>query len=583
MPILDFKTIFFSYIIVNIVNIILIVSLYFQVKKRFPGISLVLLSFSMLTIGNISIFLRGNIPDWLSIPVANTLIVSSTVVLLIGLEKFVKVKGPQIQNYLLILVFFLGHVYFAFIYPDLYIRKINFALAFVLISFQVAYLLLIRTPVAMRGVTRPVGYVFVGVIFVQVLHIIYIIQNQPDLAGYLDSTGSESLFLMAWEVIIISLTYSIFLMYNKRLMNDVNEQEEKFSKAFHKAPFIIILSKLKDGEIFEANKSVQSISGFQPHELIGLKAIDLNIWNQDDDRFKFTSDLKSKGIIIEEEYLFRKKSGELFHGLISAEIIEINNVKCVISVINDITNRKQAEFNLRNSEASLRELNSTKDKFFSIIAHDLKSPFNGIIGLSEILSEQVKEKDYEGIDTYAGIINSSSKHAMELLSNLMEWSRSQTGRIEFNPEKLDLVNMIQGIMELLRNSSEEKAIGVSLNAPLRLDLYADKAMIETVLRNLISNAIKFTPFNGKVIIALEEKVNEYLLSVTDSGVGIDKGNFEKLFRIDRSYSTLGTNNEKGTGLGLILCKEFVEKHNGKVGLESELGVGSRFYFTLPKQ
>ncbi|EPR65450.1 sensor histidine kinase [Cyclobacterium qasimii] len=134
----------------------------------------------------------------------------------------------------------------------------------------------------------------------------------------------------------------------------------------------------------------------------------------------------------------------------------------------------------------------------------------------------------------------------------------------------------------MKTSSEEKAIGISLNAPLKLELNADKAMIETVLRNLISNAIKFTPFKGEVIITVEEAENEYLLSVADSGVGIDKVNFEKLFRIDTSYSTLGTNNEKGTGLGLILCKEFIEKHKGKVGLESELGVGSRFYFTLPK-
>ena len=583
MPPLDFKTIFFSYIIIIIIDLILIVSLYFQIKKRFPGTFLVLLSFSLLTSGNIMIFLRGNINDWLSIPVANTLTVSSSIVLLIGLEKFVKLKGPQIQNFLLILAFFLIHSYFTFLEPDLYIRKINFALAFVLISFQIAYLMLKRTPTAMRRVTRPVGYVFVGVFFIQIAHIIYIIQNQPALDGYFKSTGSESLFLMTWMVIIISLTFSIFLMYNKRLVNDVNEQEEKFSKAFHKAPFIIILSKLKDGEIFEVNKSVYSISGFQPDELIGLKSVGLNIWEKNEDLLKFTLDLKSKGVIIEDEYLFRKKSGELFHGLISAEIIEINNVKCVISVINDITNRKKAEFNLRKSEASLRELNSTKDKFFSIIAHDLKSPFNGILGLSEILSEQVREKDYEGIDAYAAIINSSAKHAMALLSNLMEWSRSQTGRMEFNPEMVDLVKTTKSIIELLKTSSEEKAIRISLNAPLQLELFADKAMIETVLRNLISNAIKFTPFKGKVIVTVGETENEFLLSVADSGVGIDKGNFEKLFRIDRSYSTLGTNNEKGTGLGLILCKEFIEKHKGKVGLESELGVGSKFYFALPKK
>jgi PAS domain S-box-containing protein len=367
------------------------------------------------------------------------------------------------------------------------------------------------------------------------------------------------------------------------LIIEVNKQEEKFSKAFHTAPFIIFLSKLRDGEIFEANNSVQSISGFQPNEIVGLKSTDLNIWKQSDDRLKFTSNLNSKGVVIEDEYVFRKKSGELFYGLISAEIIDINNEKCIISVINDVTNRKEAEINLRNSEASLRELNSTKDKFFSIIAHDLKSPFNGILGLSEILIEQVREKNYEGIDTYSEIINTSSNHAMTLISNLMEWSKSQTGRMEFNPEYFDVVKVIKLIIELLKSSSNKKVINVTFNGPSKLILYADKAMIETVLRNLISNAIKFTPFNGKVMITIDENENEYFFSVADNGVGIDKGNLEKLFRIDGSYSTVGTNNEKGTGLGLILCKDFIDKHQGEVEVESEPGVGSRFYFSLPKR
>ncbi|WP_179950080.1 PAS domain-containing sensor histidine kinase [Lutibacter citreus] len=433
----------------------------------------------------------------------------------------------------------------------------------------------------MRKITRPVGFVFCAVFVIQSLHIINILQNHQSDTDYFKSSPSESIFLLSWETISILLVYAISLMYNKRLIFDVNAQEEKFSKAFHAAPFIVILSKLTNGEIFEVNKNTLSIAGYEPNELMGINEI--NLWNNNNHRLKFISELKSKKSINEREYIFRKKSGELFTGLITANIININDEQCVISVINDITNSKKAELKLRESEATLRELNSTKDKFFSIIAHDLKSPFSGILGFSEILSHQVKEKNYQGIDKYAEIINSSSKYAMELLSNLMEWSRSQTGRMEFNPEYIDLDSIIKSTLELLKPTSEQKLISIVLNTPIKITLHADKAMIEAILRNLISNAIKFTPQKGTINITAKENEKEYLISVIDGGVGIEKSNLEKLFQIDSSYSTLGTEKEKGTGLGLILCKDFIDKHRGKIWAESELGIGSKFYFSLPKK
>ncbi|PKQ61733.1 hypothetical protein BZG02_15030 [Labilibaculum filiforme] len=579
---IDIRTIYLSLTITSIINLILIGSLYFQIKNRYPGTFLILLSFFISATGNILVFLRSAIPDWISIPVANTLIVSSTIILLIGLEQFVKKKGYQLQNYILLLVFLLVHSYFTFVEPNLNARIINISFAYVLVSFQIAFLMLKRAPASMRKITSPVGYVFVGVFAIQIFRIIYLLQNNQKLTDYFKSEVSEALFILTWEIIIISLTYSIFLMYNKQLLIDVNAQEEKFSKAFHAAPFLIMLSKFSDGEIFEVNENVQSISGYHPNELIGIKSIDLRIWEHNSDRLKFTSDLLSNGIVIEDEYLFRKKSGELFPGLITAEIITINNEQSIISVINDITTRKQAELKLRNSEASLRELNSTKDKFFSIIAHDLKSPFNGIMGFSEILNNQVKNNNYEGIEKYAEIINTSSQHAMDLLTNLMEWSRVQTDLIKFNPEYIDVVPMIKSILELLKSASEHKSITINLNSSFNFILYADKEMIEVVLRNLISNAIKFTPHKGAINIATLEKENEYVISVADNGIGIENSKLEKLFRIDTSHSTLGTNNERGTGLGLILCRDFIAKHQGKIWVESELDVGSTFYFSLPK-
>ncbi len=275
--------------------------------------------------------------------------------------------------------------------------------------------------------------------------------------------------------------------------------------------------------------------------------------------------------------------GEVGYITVRYYIVKDGKGKTIIiyGVNQDITERKRIEEVLKNSEASLRELNATKDKFFSIIAHDLKNPFNSIIGFSNLLLEQIKEKDYEGIEKYAGIIQKSSQRAMDLLMNLLEWSRCQSGRMEFNPEYFEIISLIKDVIKLLNDSAQQKAISISRKLPHNVPVYADKAMVSTILRNLISNAVKFTNPGGKVVISAKQEQNDLIVSVCDNGIGIKKDTLGKLFHIEESVSTIGTLNEKGTGLGLILCKEFIEKHNGMIWVESEVGKGSVFTFALP--
>jgi signal transduction histidine kinase len=236
---------------------------------------------------------------------------------------------------------------------------------------------------------------------------------------------------------------------------------------------------------------------------------------------------------------------------------------------------------IKNNELSLIELNATKDKFFSIIAHDLKSPFYSIIGLSEHLVKFVKEKEYEKIGEFADIILQSSNRVMDLLTNLMEWSQLQSGRMDFNPVHFDIVSLIREVTLLLKDTAEQKSIILENTLPANVHITADKEMISTVLRNLISNALKFTPTGGKILISAVTGQNEVTIIVQDNGVGISKDRIDKLFNITESYSTPGTQKEKGTGLGLILCKEFIEKNNGKIWVESEVGIGSSFCISLP--
>lgn len=274
------------------------------------------------------------------------------------------------------------------------------------------------------------------------------------------------------------------------------------------------------------------------------------------------------------------KSGEIKYFDFSPTIINFENQKAFLTTSIDLTARKKAEETLRESEAKLSELNVQKDKFFSIIGHDLRSPFNSIMGYSELLMDQINEKNYDGIDVYAKIIEQSSQRAMDLLMNLLEWSRSHTGRIVFNPENFELVGLIEENKMLFDAIANQKNITIIKDLPPEIMVFADKPMISTVLRNLISNAIKFTIQGGEINILAKKKANEILVCVSDNGIGIATSRLEKLFRIDESDSTSGTNNEKGTGLGLILFKEFVEKHGGKIWAESEYEKGSAFYFNL---
>lgn len=229
----------------------------------------------------------------------------------------------------------------------------------------------------------------------------------------------------------------------------------------------------------------------------------------------------------------------------------------------------------------LKELNATKDKFFSIVSHDLKTPFISINGFANILIENVQNKDLSKAEKYTEIILGSSQNAIDLLSNLTEWSRLQTNRISFNPKEIDISSIVREVTELMNAPAQQKSITINTGVPAGLKIYADKEMLGTILRNLISNSIKFSNPGGRIDISVIRKKDEVMVEVKDLGTGMKKDLIDKLFRIEETVSLPGTLNENGTGLGLILVKEFVSLHGGKIWVESEFGKGSRFIFSLP--
>ncbi|MEN8119644.1 MAG: hybrid sensor histidine kinase/response regulator [Bacteroidota bacterium] len=243
---------------------------------------------------------------------------------------------------------------------------------------------------------------------------------------------------------------------------------------------------------------------------------------------------------------------------------------------------KLVQEQLSETNEKIQLANENKDKLLSIIAHDLRNPFSVLITFSKLIMDSFDEFSKDDILTYMKSFYETSKQGYNLLDNLLKWSKSQTGKMEIIPEKIDLNDLVEETVTLLNSQALNKHIKLENKVPQNIWAFADINMILTVLRNLISNAIKFTNSDGTVSITGEQNENHIKISIIDNGMGIEASDIDKIFRIDIKHSTSGTEGETGTGLGIILCKEFIEKNNGELKVESKPGMGSKFSFTLPK-
>jgi signal transduction histidine kinase len=258
-----------------------------------------------------------------------------------------------------------------------------------------------------------------------------------------------------------------------------------------------------------------------------------------------------------------------------------NEVAYGITAIRWKIAQAKAEKKLKKYAEDLKELNATKDKFFGIIAHDLKNPFTSILGASEVLAANAGEFDTETIRKFSVLLHDAGKNGFAMLENLLEWSRSQTGRLTYIPRKLNVREVIRQNLENLTLTANQKEITMQMSVPEDLYMVADLNMTHTILRNILTNALKFTYRKGTVTITAIRNEKDVNIAITDNGIGISEEEQKKLFRMDVKYTRIGTAEERGTGLGLLLCRELVEKQGGKIRIESTPGKGSSFIFNLP--
>lgn len=246
---------------------------------------------------------------------------------------------------------------------------------------------------------------------------------------------------------------------------------------------------------------------------------------------------------------------------------------------------KAIKFSIRRikTENELRELNAMKDKFFSIMAHDLKNPLSIFALATDTLAKEYENLDSEDLNEYLHDLRDNAQNIYSLLENLLTWSRTQRGKIVFSPDIFDIKFLIDSNIQLYGASAQAKNITFENKVTEELKVFSDSNLINTVIRNLVNNAIKFTGEGGTITLSVDSNMKNYQVNVSDTGVGMSDLAVDNLFRIDVNTSTLGTKNEKGTGLGLIVCKEFINIIGGEIWATSELGKGSTFSFTIPKK
>lgn len=342
---------------------------------------------------------------------------------------------------------------------------------------------------------------------------------------------------------------------------------------------------IQDGELIFANSRLKELSQYSFNELTKSERNWLEILLHPDDFDQAITNVKKaldgNRIPPRSEYRYIRKDGEVRWIETMGSMVEYNGKPAILLVAVDVTERKNAESILIASGEKLEHVNAMKDKFFSIIAHDLKNPFNTILGFSNLLYEAYDNFNEEQRKNFIKNICEASESTFKLLQNLLEWSRTQTGSIEYKPERLDLSSLIDENLQIIKSGAKTKGITVRSDVVEGTYAFADTNMIRAVIRNLLSNAVKFTNSGGVVSITSNQSDHSVDICISDSGVGLEPEDLNRLFRIDDQFKSLGTNNEQGSGLGLILCKEFVEKNNGKIWVESEAGVGSNFSFRLP--
>jgi PAS domain S-box-containing protein len=370
-------------------------------------------------------------------------------------------------------------------------------------------------------------------------------------------------------------------MFGSQLLHDIKKEEEKFSKAFHTSPYGVAITRLSDGKIIEINKGVNRITGYAYDEVNCKSTLDLNLWQFVNERDQIVEEINSTGKVYEREVQFRKKSGEPITVLLSAEVITVNNERCLLSSFDDITERKKHVSELIKAKEKAEENDKLKTAFLHNISHEIRTPMNAIIGFSALLGEPDLTNDDQVF--FTNKIQQSSNHLLSIITDIINISNIEAENVKINISEINLNLKLRSLYNRFLPDAIAKNLSLSYETTLddnKSVFMTDSSKLVEILSNLIGNAVKFTE-HGYIKFGYNVEKNLIRFYVSDTGIGISANQHIKIF--DRFYQVENkvSRQFEGTGLGLAICKSYVELLGGKIWLTSEKDKGSVFYFTVP--
>lgn len=361
-------------------------------------------------------------------------------------------------------------------------------------------------------------------------------------------------------------------------MNPINQT---FQHVFYDNPHPMWIYAAETGRFMEVNKAAIEQYGYTREAFLTMTIQQLRSETVESKIGSNIHQVETDFSKIKEVFQHRSCTGQIIHVELSAWDIEYQGAKARTVLVSNVTKRVEAEEALRVSEARLKESNAQKDKFFSVIAHDLRSPFSGFLGMTSLMNESLELFEKTEIQEFAHQLNKSANQLFSLLENLLEWARMQQGLVAVKPERINAGSELQIVLDLLQANLLQKNLKLIRSLPENIFVNADKNMFHAIFRNLLSNAVKFTPRGGEITVLAEVTNEEITIMVKDSGIGMDETMVQNLFSLTEKSNRLGTENESSSGLGLLLVKEYVAKNNGKMGVLSKVGEGTSFTVSFP--
>lgn len=559
---IDLRTLYTGFVVMLVVLFAVVALIWFQTRKRFEGLNLLVVYLFVQLAGITLIALRGLIPDFVSIIVANAFVVGGAMLAFVGLEKFTGMRSSYVKHYLLLTVFLLLHLVFTYFLPSQELRNINVALAILIISFQNAYLLLSRVPESMRKTTAPMGYVFVFLVFIGFFRLTKFFFAGFSESEYFHSGQFEVYVAFMFQIAYFLLIFFLVLMINRRLLDEIGAQEEKFSKAFKHSPYGIIISSLNEGRIIEINDGYERMTGYKAADVLGRTTKQKKLWLNDADRDKLVEELSKNGRVLNRIIQIRKANGELMTGEFSSEIIYINNEKCVLSALNDITEKKKAEYELHKSQQMLRRfashLQTVGEEEKIMLATQIDNELNQTLvalkmdignlkqKLKNVEANSITEELLLKLDDVYKVVGNSLGFSLKLMSNLRNEVLYMMGFVD--ALKLYVSDFCKNYPAIKCHTN----IGVLTAQPDQKQSTTLYRIFESAMSNVAMHS-KAT----EVRISLYTVGNELELEISDNGVGF-------------LYNEL----MEHTSHGLMLMRERTSLLDGKMFIVSEPGEGT---------